>query len=84
MAQSESKLMTPRSFAVDLILMAAFFAYMYSVLSTHVPSDEHKWIVIWGLIPTCCMTALFWLGLQMFRVVFRFQRELAKAKRNGA
>jgi hypothetical protein len=77
MAQTDSKpkLVTPASLAVDLVLMVLFSVYMYSVVKTHVPSNEHKWIVIWGLITTSCFTALFWIALQMFRVVFRFQRE---------
>lgn len=84
MPQSEQKLTSPTSLAVDAVLVIAFFFYMYSVLAPHVQSHEQKWIVIWGGLSASLMAALFWLALQMFRVVFRFQRqqkaELARRK----
>ena len=79
MAESEKKTwVTPFSLAVDAVLVAAFFAYMYGVVSTHVPSDNPAMIRLWGAITSSCLTALFWLALQMFRVVLRAQREAAK------
>ena len=69
------KLVTPASLVVDAILVIAFGIYMYSVMSTHVPSDDPKWILIGGLYTTACMCGVFWLALQMFRVVYRAQRE---------
>jgi RsiW-degrading membrane proteinase PrsW (M82 family) len=81
MSQPETKLVTPVSLLVDAILVIAFFIYMYSVLSTHVPSNDHRMIVIWGLISTSCLTGVFWLALQMFRVTFRAQREANRNKR---
>jgi hypothetical protein len=79
MSQPEEKLTSPASLAVDAVLCVAFYIYMYTVLSTHVPSTDAKWVLIWGLLSAACMTGVFWLALQMFRVVFRAQR---KAKRN--
>lgn len=84
MPQPEQKLTSPASLAVDAVLVIAFFFYMYSVLSPHVQSHEPKWIMLWGGLSAALMSALFWLALQMFRVVFRFQRqqkaELARRK----
>jgi hypothetical protein len=74
------KLTTPVSLAVDAVLVVVFFLYMYSVLSTHVPSTDPKMILIWGLYTTSCLTGVFWLALQMFRVTYRAQREARKAK----
>lgn len=74
MAQSEEKLVTPVSLIVDLVLVVAFFAYMFSVLRSHVPSNDPKMINLWGALGTSCLTGVFWLAVQMFRVVFRFQR----------
>jgi len=74
MSQSEAKLVTRTSLVVDVILVVAFFLYMYSVLSTHVPSNDRRMILVWGAICTSCLTALFWLALQMFRVTLRAQR----------
>jgi hypothetical protein len=82
MAEPEQmqKLTTPVSLAVDAVLVVVFFIYMYSVLSTHVPSTDPKMILLWGLYTTSCVTGVFWLALQMFRVTYRAQREARKAR----
>jgi hypothetical protein len=78
MAQSQPKFTTPGSLLVDAVLVILFFGYMYTVVSTHVPSDDHRMIVLWGAITSFCLTLVFWLALQMFRVVYRAQREARK------
>ena len=72
---TEQKLVSPVSLAVDAVLVILFFIYMYSVVSTHVPSSSHRMIMLWGAITALCLTGVFWLALQMFRVVFRFHRQ---------
>ena len=79
MAQSETKLVTPVSLAVDAVLVIAFFLYLYSLVSPHVQSNNPKWIMFWGSMCAACMSGVFWLCIQMFRVVLRAQRA-AKAK----
>jgi hypothetical protein len=74
MPQKDTKLITPASLAIDAVLVVIFFAYMYSVVSTHVPSKDHRMIMFWGALCSSCLTAVFWLALQMFRVVVRAQR----------
>lgn len=74
MEPSQEKHASPVTVVVDIILCAAFFAFMYWVLKSHVPSNDPKWIVIWGAATSACMTGVFWLALWMFRVVFRAQR----------
>ena len=81
MQKPDRKLVTPVSLAVDAVLVIVFFVYMYGVTSTHVPSRDHRMIVFWGLVTTSCLTAVFWLALQMFRVVFRFHRQQRAAKK---
>jgi hypothetical protein len=78
MQQPETKLVTPASLAVDAVLVIAFFVYMYSVVSTHVPSKDHRMVLFWGAAGSACLTLVFWLTIQMFRVVLRVQREGAK------
>ncbi len=78
MSQPEQKLTSPASLAVDAVLLIAFFAYLYSVVSTHVPSTNPHMIMLWGALTAGCMTGVFWLALQMFRVVFRAQRAARK------
>jgi len=78
MPESEEKLVTPVSLVVDAVLVIAFFIYMYSVLSTHVTSSNPHMIMLWGAVAASCLTAVFWLALQMFRVVLRGQRASRK------
>jgi hypothetical protein len=78
MQQPEKKLVTPLSLAVDAVLVIVFFAYMYSVVSTHVPSKDHRMILFFGVSCASCLTAVFWLALQMFRVVAHGQRRASK------
>jgi len=72
MAQSE-KLVTPVSLLVDLVLVVAFFVFMFGKLKSHVPSNDPKMIWVWASVTSSCLTAVFWLALQMFRVVLRVQ-----------
>jgi hypothetical protein len=78
MQKQESKLTTPVSLAVDAVLVIIFFVYMYSVVSTHVPSKDHRMILLWGGACSACLTIVFWLALQMFRVIVKLQREQSK------
>ena len=74
MAQPEQKFASPATLLVDALLMVAFFVVIYRLVSPHVPSNDPKMIMIWGGLCTACMSGVFWLCIQMFRVVFRAQR----------
>jgi uncharacterized protein YqgC (DUF456 family) len=78
MAQPEEKHVTPVSLVVDLVLVVLFFVYMFGVLKPHVPSTDPRMIILWGALGASCMTGVFWLALQMFRVVLRAQRAASK------
>ncbi len=78
MAQPETKLVTPVSLIVDAVLVVLFFAYLYHLVSSHVQSHNPKWIMFWGALCAACMSGVFWLCIQMFRVVLRAQRAAKK------
>jgi len=78
MSQPAQKHTSPVSLAVDAVLVVAFFTYIYSVVASHVPSTDPKMIVLWGALCAACMTGVFWLCIQMFRVVLRAQRAAGK------
>lgn len=80
MAQPEQKLTSPASLAVDAVLVVAFFAFIYTLVSPHVPTNDPKMTLLWGGLCSACMTGVFWLCIQMFRVVLRAQRE-ARARK---
>ena len=74
MSQPETKLTSPLSLLVDAVLVAAFFVGIYKMVSPHVPSNDPKMIMLWGGLCAACMSGVFWLAVQMFRVVLRAQR----------
>jgi hypothetical protein len=75
MEQTPQKHTSPASLLVDAILIVAFFVFMYTVVSTHVPSEDPKMRLIWGAACSACLTGVFWLCVQMFRVVLKAQRQ---------
>lgn len=80
MAQPEPKLTSPVSLLVDAILVIAFFLYIYTIVSPHVPTNDAKMTLLWGGLCAACMTGVFWLCIQMFRVVLRAQRQDRKSR----
>lgn len=80
MAQPQQKLTSPVSLVVDAILVIAFFLYIYSIVAPHVPTKDPSMTLLWGGLCAACMTGVFWLCIQMFRVVLRAQREDRKSR----
>jgi hypothetical protein len=78
MSQPNQKLVTPASLAVDAVLVVAFFAFMFTVLRSHVQSHDPVNIVIWAGLTSACLSSVFWLAIQMFRVVYRAQHASKK------
>jgi hypothetical protein len=73
MAQPETKFTSPASLVIDAILVVAFFTFIFTIVSPHVPSHSKGMILLWGGLCSACMTGVFWLCIQMFRVVLRAQ-----------
>ena len=80
MAQSAPKFTKPSDFIVDAIVVGAFFVFMFTILRSHVPSNDPKMIALWSGLTSACMSGVFWLALWMFRVVLRYQKELKARK----
>lgn len=78
MSQPNQKLVTPASLAVDAVLVLGFFLFMFSLLRPHVQSNDLFNIVVWAGLTSACMSSVFWLAIQMFRVVYRAQKARAK------
>ena len=82
MAQSEKKpavsAVTPVSLIVDAIFVGGFFILMFTLFKAHVPSNEPKYIVLWAGLSSACISGVFWLAIQMFRVVYRAQKAAGK------
>jgi hypothetical protein len=75
MSQPETKFTSPASLVVDAVLVIGFFLFIYTIVAPHVPSNDKSMILLWGALTSACMSGVFWLAIQMFRVVLRAQRE---------
>jgi hypothetical protein len=78
MSQPGEKTVTPVSLAVDAVLVAAFFAFLFTLLKSHVPSNRPSDVMIWAGLTSACMSGVFWLAVQMCRVVYRAQKASRK------
>lgn len=73
MSSSEKKPFSIVTLIFDLILTAGAFCVFYWLVHSHVPSSDPKMITLWGGLTAGCMSGVFWLALQMFKVVLGFQ-----------
>ncbi len=80
MAQPETKYVKPFDFVVDVIVVGAFFAFMFTILRSHVPSNNASSVFIWAGLTSACLSGVFWLACWMFRMVFRHQKVLNARK----
>ena len=78
MAQPGKKSFSVIAFLADLVLVGIAFAIFYWLVNSHVPSDDPAMIKLWGGLASACMSGVFWLALQMIKVVYRFQRDSRK------
>ena len=78
MATPEKKPFPFVNFAIDLVLVVVAFSIFYSLVNSHVPSNDLAMIRLWGGLAASCLTGVFWLALQMLKTVFRFQRDSRK------
>ena len=78
MATPEKKPFSPVTLVIDLVITAGAFAVFYWLVNSHVPSNDPRMIMLWGGLAAGCMTGVFWLALQMLKVVYGFQRDSRK------
>lgn len=82
MAKLEVPLIKKSDLVVDVIAVGAFFlVFAFVLLPSHVPSEKPLWINVWSIGSAACMSGVFWIALNMFRVVFRYQKELNARRR---
>lgn len=78
MSTPEKKPFSFVSLAIDLVLTGIAFVIFYSLVHSHVPSNDPKMVMLWGGLTAGCLSGVFWLAWQMLKVVFAFQRESRK------
>ncbi|GAB1487628.1 hypothetical protein MASR2M8_00680 [Opitutaceae bacterium] len=80
MSQPEAKLVKPVDFAIDVVVTGGFFAYMFTLFRSHVPSNDPQMITLWAALSSACISGVFWLACWMLRMVYRHQKQLAAGK----
>ena len=65
---SDQPLVTKKGVIVDLVLSVLFFLFMREVLVHHVPSQDPTSVFIVSSMTAFCMTGVFWIAANMFRV----------------
>lgn len=78
MASPEKKPFSLVILVIDLVLTAVAFSIFYWLVNSHVPSRDPAMIKLWGGLAAGCMTGVFWIAMQMLKVVFIFQRDSRK------
>ena len=78
MASPEKKPFSLVFLVIDLVLTAIAFVIFYWLVNSHVQSEDPRMIMLWGGLAAGCMSGVFWLALQMLKVVYRFQRDSRK------
>ncbi len=78
MSSPEKKPFSVVSLVIDLVLTGIAFVIFYSLVNSHVQSNDPKMIMLWGGLCAGCLSGVFWLAWQMLKVVFKFQRESRK------
>jgi hypothetical protein len=78
MSSAKKSSYTAVSLVIDLVLSAIAFVIFYSLVQSHVPSNDPKMVMLWSGLTAGCMAGVFWLAWNMLKVVFKFQRESRK------
>lgn len=78
MSSSEKKPFNVVGLVIDLVLTAISFVIFYTLVHSHVPSSDPAMIKLWGALTAGCMAGVFWIALNMFKVVLKFQRDSRK------
>lgn len=75
-APQEQTHVTPKTIAVDLILVAAIFVFWFRVCKSHVPSESEFFQIFFGALTALSITGVFWMAIQMFRVVVAGEKKI--------
>ena len=81
-APAEQKHVTPVTIAIDLLLISIFFFFMFGWVKSHVASSDPKFVIFFGASTALCVTGVFWMAIQMYRVVVAGEKRL-KANRSS-
>lgn len=64
----DKKLTTTKSVIFDIFLSIIFLVYMTFVCAEHAPAQTESMRYIVGAYTATCLTGVFWIAVQLFRV----------------
>jgi hypothetical protein len=79
-APQEQKHVTPVTIAIDLVLVAILFVFWFGICKSHVPATDPKFVNLFGALTAISITGVFWIAIQMFRVVVAGEKRLKAAR----
>ena len=81
MEDRSKELLSRKGLVIDLVLALVFFlAFTFLVIPPHVPAESPAWILFWSAYTSLSLAAVFWMGLQLFRVTLvDFQQRQTKS-----
>jgi len=63
---------------LDLLITLVVFVALIFVFKPHVPGYSPMLVLAISAFTSSCVTAVFWLAMQMFKAVLKHQRESRK------
>lgn len=63
-------LITNKGIIIDASLAFIWFLFFSWLLRAFVPVRTEPALTIWAVLAASCLTALFWLAINMFRIVW--------------
>jgi len=75
----DKKLVGPAGIIIDIVLTGVFFVFMCGVIYPHTPDFSERGKQLSAAYTSLCLTGVFWITLQCFRVTFADQIRRKKA-----
>lgn len=78
METTKQTLVSAKAIIFDILLSIGFFGYMAWVCRSHVFIEQEPILTILACFTALCVTGVFWIGIQYFRVTLTDQRKRRK------
>ena len=69
MEKSEEKLVSRKGLVFDLVITVIWFVFFAVILQPYVPAQTELYRTVFAIFTSACLTGVFWLAINMFRVV---------------
>ena len=69
---------------LDILITLVVFVALVLIIRSHVPGGTAMVVLAFSMFTSSCVTAVFWLAMQMFKSVLKHQREKPDIDKDGA